>query len=120
MTLFESFLIPSHDGYEWLALIWQWVPVVRLLELPLSVAVEADRDLIQFTAIQWTTAWQPMGKTSIHSKLNLPGRLAWVTMETPGIFNMAYIVYTLPKYQGIEWTDLPWWNKVLAALYVST
>lgn len=57
-----------------------------------------------------------MGKTSTRSKLNLPGRLAWMTMESPGFITLLYIMKTLPAQHGI--TDLPWQNKVLAALFV--
>lgn len=57
-----------------------------------------------------------MGKTSTKSALNLPGRLAWVTMECPGFLTLLYMMNTLPAQHGI--TDLPWQNKVLAALYV--
>lgn len=57
-----------------------------------------------------------MGKTSTTSKLNLPGRMAWMTMESPGFLTLLYIMNTLPARHGI--TDLPWQNKVLAALFV--
>lgn len=57
-----------------------------------------------------------MGKTSVRSRLNLPGRLAWATMEMPGFITLLYIMKTLPAEHGI--TDLPWQNKVLAAFFV--
>ena len=57
-----------------------------------------------------------MGKTSIISKLNIPGRIAWFTMEVPGFMTLLYYMKTLPAQHGI--TDLPWQNKVLAGLFV--
>jgi 3-oxo-5-alpha-steroid 4-dehydrogenase 1 len=57
-----------------------------------------------------------MGKTSTDSAFNLPGRIAWLTMECPGFMTLLYIMTTLPAQHGI--TDLPWQNKVLAALFV--
>jgi hypothetical protein len=57
-----------------------------------------------------------MGKTSVVSRLNIPGRIAWITMESPGFLTLLYIMNTLPAQVGI--TDLPWQNKVLAGLFV--
>ena len=57
-----------------------------------------------------------MGKTSVASRLNIPGRIAWFTMECPGFLTLLYIMKTLPAKYGI--TDLPWQNKVLAGLFV--
>ena len=57
-----------------------------------------------------------MGKTSVASKLNLPGRIGWLTMEAPGFITLLYIMNTLSDKMGIE--DLPWQNKVLAGLFV--
>jgi 3-oxo-5-alpha-steroid 4-dehydrogenase 1 len=57
-----------------------------------------------------------MGKTSVVSRLNIPGRIAWITMECPGFLTLLYIMRTLPGMYGI--TDLPWQNKVLAGLFV--
>jgi hypothetical protein len=58
-----------------------------------------------------------MGKTSVKSRFNIPGRIAWFTMEAPGFLTLLYIMRTLPAQYGIE--DLPWQNKVLASLFVS-
>jgi 3-oxo-5-alpha-steroid 4-dehydrogenase 1 len=58
-----------------------------------------------------------MGKTSVvSSKLNLPGAIGWLVMESPGFLTLLYMMSTLPEQHGI--TDLPWQNKVLAALFV--
>lgn len=57
-----------------------------------------------------------MGKTSKPSLFNIPGRLAWLTMECPGFLTLLHIMRTLPAQHGL--TDLPWQNKVLAGLFV--
>jgi len=57
-----------------------------------------------------------MGKTSVASRFNIPGRIAWFTMESPGFLTLLYIMKTLPAQHGI--TDLPWQNRVLAGLFV--
>lgn len=57
-----------------------------------------------------------MGKTSVQSVLNVPGRIGWLTMECPGFLTLLYIMGTLPRQEGID--DLPWQNKVLAGLFV--
>lgn len=68
-------------------------------------------------SVQWLIKWYGMGKTSVtNSRLNIPGRIAWMTMELPGPLTLLYIMHTLPARQGIE--DLPWQNKVLAGLFV--
>jgi 3-oxo-5-alpha-steroid 4-dehydrogenase 1 len=66
--------------------------------------------------MQWFSSFYGMGKTSVTSKLNIPGKIAWFTMEIPGFTTLLYIMKTLPAQQGI--TDLPWQNKVLAGLFV--
>jgi 3-oxo-5-alpha-steroid 4-dehydrogenase 1 len=58
-----------------------------------------------------------MGKTSGNSKLNLPGKFAWITMEVPGFLSLIYSMTVLPARLGIS--DLPLENKVLGSLYVS-
>lgn len=57
-----------------------------------------------------------MGKTSVTSRLNLPGKLAWLTMEAPGFLILLYCMFTLPEMNGIK--SLPWENKTMATLYV--
>lgn len=59
-----------------------------------------------------------MGKTSVtKSRFNIPGRIAWFTMEAPGFLTVLYMMYVLPAEHGI--TSLPWQNQVLAGLFVS-
>lgn len=57
-----------------------------------------------------------MGKTSVQSKLNISGRIAWLTMESPGFLTLLYLMRTMPALHGID--DLPWQNTVLAGLFV--
>jgi steroid 5-alpha reductase family enzyme len=60
-----------------------------------------------------------MGKTSKPSHLNLPGRLGWLIMECPGFLTLLYTLRTLPPQSGgTPLSDLPYQNKVLAALFV--
>lgn len=59
-----------------------------------------------------------MGKTSVTSCLNLPGRVAWMTMESPGFLTLAYIMYALPQQHGTSFFNLPWQNQMLAGLFV--
>ena len=62
------------------------------------------------------SGWYGMGKTSVTSRLNIPGRIAWMAMEVPGFTTLLYTVATLSKQHGID--DLPWQNRVLAGLFV--
>lgn len=75
----------------------------------------ADNDT-QIGSAQWIIKWYGMGKTSVASRFNLPGRFAWMAMEAPGFMILTYIMRTLPVQMGID--DLPWQNKVLAGLFV--
>lgn len=58
-----------------------------------------------------------MGKTSIESRWNLPGKIGWVLMEAPGFMNLLYIMFTLPTLNGIK--SLPAENWLMAGLFVS-
>lgn len=59
-----------------------------------------------------------MGKTSTPSRFNVPGKIGWATMEAPGFITLLYIMYSLPKQEGIE--SLPFVNWVMAGLFVSS
>ena len=72
---------------------------------------------IQFTVLQWMTTWYPMGKTSITSRLNIPGRWGWFTMEVPGFIMLLYIMFTLPGELGIK--SLPATNWAMAAMFTT-
>jgi len=56
-----------------------------------------------------------MGKTSIESRLNLPGKWGWFTMEAPGFLTLLYIMFTLPKELGLE--SLPTSNWAMAGMF---
>ncbi|KAI0484416.1 3-oxo-5-alpha-steroid 4-dehydrogenase [Xylariaceae sp. FL0804] len=96
MAIIEDWLPPSRQNYETVMWWWQFMPL--------------------FASYQWFISWYGMGKTSVQSRLNVPGRIGWLTMEAPGFITLLYIMKTLPAEHGI--TDLPWQNKVLAALFV--
>ena len=57
-----------------------------------------------------------MGKTSTESRFNVPGKIGWATMEAPGFITLLYIMYSLPKQEGIE--SLPLENWVMAGCFV--
>ena len=59
-----------------------------------------------------------MGKTSTTSALNVPGKIGWATMEAPGFITLLYIMYSLPKQEGIA--SLPFMNWTMAGLFVRT
>ena len=75
----------------------------------------ADTNL-KFTIIQWLLDFYPQGKTSITSRLNIPGRIGWATMEAPGFILLLYIMYTLPQQIGLS--ELPGANWLMASLFV--
>ena len=56
-----------------------------------------------------------MGKTSIESKFNIPGKWGWFTMEAPGFITLLVIMFTLPKQLGLE--SLPTTNWVMAGMF---
>lgn len=69
------------------------------------------------TAAQWIIKWYPAGKTSTDSRLNLPGKWAWLTMEAPAFITLLYIMRTLPKELNLSF--LPWQNWAMAGLYTA-
>jgi 3-oxo-5-alpha-steroid 4-dehydrogenase 1 len=91
----DSWLPPSRENWELLTWAFQWFPLV--------------------TAIQWGVDWFPMGKTSVESLLNMPGKWAWLIMESPGFLTLLYIMSTLPGKLGVA---LPWQNWFMAGLFV--
>ncbi|KAK1716840.1 3-oxo-5-alpha-steroid 4-dehydrogenase [Colletotrichum acutatum] len=96
MSLIEGWLPPTRENWETITTVWQ-------LSWPV------------FGSLQYVINWYGMGKTSVTSRLNIPGRLAWFLMEIPGVTTLLYIMNTLPRQVGID--DLPWQNKVLAGLF---
>ena len=84
--------------------------------MPLTTFKQVTDRQSQLGNVQWLVGWYGMGKTSVASRFNIPGRIAWFTMEAPGFLLLSYLVKTMPAAHGI--TDLPWQNKVLAGLFV--
>ncbi|EGU74049.1 hypothetical protein FOXB_15439 [Fusarium oxysporum f. sp. conglutinans Fo5176] len=97
MAIIEGWLPPTRENYDLILKVWQ-------ISYPI------------IGSIQWLTSWYGMGKTSVTSRLNLPGRIGWLTMEAPGFLTLLYLMKVLPEQHGID--DLPWQNKVLAGLFV--
>ncbi|KAL6864570.1 hypothetical protein J3F83DRAFT_742285 [Trichoderma novae-zelandiae] len=96
-SLLEGIIPPSRENYEVLLRCWQiGYPIIG--------------------SMQWIVKWYGMGKTSVSSPLNIPGRVAWMTMESPGFLTLLYVMNTLPQKVGVE--DLPWQNRVLGGLFV--
>jgi len=69
----------------------------------------------QVTIFQWGLTFYPAGKTSINSRFNIPGKIAWITMEVPGFLTLLYVMNTLPAG---GWAALPWENKAMGSLFV--
>ncbi|KAJ6439355.1 3-oxo-5-alpha-steroid 4-dehydrogenase [Purpureocillium lavendulum] len=92
-----------------MAVIEGWLPPTR-----------AHYDLVlrawQFAFPPWLVRWYGMGKTSVASRFNIPGRVAWMTMEAPGFLTLLYLMNTMPAAHGVD--DLPWQNRVLGGLFV--
>ncbi|KAK7420596.1 hypothetical protein QQZ08_010356 [Neonectria magnoliae] len=97
MSIVEGWMPPTRENYELILKIWQ-------ISYPI------------IGSAQWLIGWYGMGKTSVVSRLNLPGRIGWLTMEAPGFMTLLYLMKTMPMQHGID--DLPWQNKVLAGLFV--
>src|ERR1700761_444531 len=84
--------------------------------------------LLQVSIAIWTPLGQlqAMGKTSITSRFNLPGRFAWVAAELIGPVNLIYILSALPSTlkpppeaaTSFLGTGLPAQNEILACLYL--
>ena len=66
--------------------------------------------------IQFLTTWYPMGKTSVDSPYNLPGKLGWFLMEIPGTLTLLYTVFSVKNAQGL--TALPWQNWAMVCMFV--
>lgn len=111
-SLIAGWMPPSRENWELVLNISQWsFPIVSFISCIVMLA-----DKTQLASMQWLTDWYGMGKTSVTSIFNIPGRVAWLTMEAPGFITLLYIMRTLPAQKGID--DLPWQNKVLAGLFV--
>ena len=61
-----------------------------------------------------------MGKTSIESRFNLPGKWAWFLMEIPGMLTVIYCMLSIPQDASSpisSYREIPWANWTMAALY---
>merc|ERR1712183_1007568 len=79
MSLVQGWYPPSRENWEFIAYAWQFFPLL--------------------TAAQWLTDFYPQGKTSIDSRLNLPGKWAWAIMESVGPLTVLYCIFFLPSTQ---------------------
>ncbi|PVH84494.1 steroid 5 alpha-reductase [Cadophora sp. DSE1049] len=95
MAIVQNWMPPSKENYELIVYLFQFFPLV--------------------TIFQWVQPWYGAGKTSTNSRFNIPGKIAWLTMETPGLLSLLYVMNTLPAQVGM--TEIPWENKVMAGLY---
>ncbi|KAG5957935.1 hypothetical protein E4U57_001635, partial [Claviceps arundinis] len=96
MALLTGWFPPTRENWEMIVLVFRITfPILGLMQFLMS--------------------WYGMGKTSVQSRLNLPGRIAWMLMEAPGFMVLLYLMKVLPQMHGIE--DLPWQNRVLAGLF---
>ncbi|KAL8894159.1 MAG: hypothetical protein Q9192_004562 [Flavoplaca navasiana] len=95
MAVAASWLPPTREHWELITYLWQFFPL--------------------FTVVQWFNDYYPQGKTSIPSRFNIPGKIAWAVMETPGFVCLLYCMFTIPATQGIE--KLPAANWLMAALF---
>ncbi|KAF7592900.1 hypothetical protein BBP40_012312 [Aspergillus hancockii] len=104
ISLFQSLppwrdlLHPTPETYTQILTVWQYFA-------PLTI-------------VQWLTSYFPMGKTSLESSpLNIPGRIAWSSMELVAPINLLYHLTTLPPKMNIS--PIPTPNKLLATLYIT-
>lgn len=115
MAIMEGWLPPSRENWELMSYIFQLFPLVSYSR---STSPFQFLTLLQITIAQWFVSWNGMGKTSVVSRFNLPGKIGWLTMESPGFILLLYLMFTLPAMNGIK--ELPLENKIMAALFVSS
>ncbi|KAK4120900.1 3-oxo-5-alpha-steroid 4-dehydrogenase [Parathielavia appendiculata] len=101
--LIPGWFPPTRENYDRILSVWIWFPVAA--------------------SLQWLVSWYGMGKTSVSSRLNLPGRIGWLTMEIPGFLTLLYHMHALtPAAKNNNFKEqeegFPWQNQVLAALFV--
>jgi hypothetical protein len=119
MALIEDWLPPSRENWELVVTLFTYFPVVSIFKLACGIhfsASHSEANYSQLAALQWFIPWYSMGKTSTISRLNIPGKIAWITMESPGFLTLLYIMFTLPTKLAID--KLPWENWALASLFV--
>ena len=118
LSLLQGWVPPTLANWQLTVAFYQYVfPIVR--SVPSASHTHSTANHPKMASLQWVLKWYGMGKTSVSSALNLPGRLAWLTMEITGPLVLLTSMNTLPTQLGIANHDgLPWQNKVLSALYV--
>lgn len=94
----------------------------------LSEISDWDADFIQFTLASLSSGRlvTPMGRTSIISNFNFPGRYAWAAAEVVGPLNLLYVLFSLPEKlkpqphsaSSVLGTGLPLQHEILGCLYV--
>lgn len=105
--ILEGWLPPTRANWELIVWSFQFFPIVRPPPQPThsfhvttcatSPSTNTDHHPLQFTAVQWLTDFYPQGKTSIPSRYNLNGHLAWFLMEIPGLLAAWYCFLTIPS-----------------------
>lgn len=120
MALLSGWYPPTNEHYDTLMTIWKFYPLVSTTcHIATYLKLTSLTVNFQFGSLQWVISWYGMGKTTSSSRFNLPGRLAWLTMECPGFLSLLLAMRTLPSREaGLTLSDLPWQNKVLAALFL--
>ena len=115
MALIPGIIPPSRQTWEIVSRAFQFFPLVRNK----SHDTQSPKIILtappQISAAQWTISWYGQGKTSVTSKLNLPGKWAWFVMESPTIIVMTYCMIAIPAKEGLD--SLPWANWTMAGLY---
>ncbi|EGP83224.1 uncharacterized protein MYCGRDRAFT_77167 [Zymoseptoria tritici IPO323] len=95
LELIPGILPPSRETWQTIAWAWQFLPL--------------------FSVVNWMTDYFPMGKTSVESRWNLPGKWAWLFMEIPGFITVLYCMFAIPARENLP--GLPWANWTMAGVY---
>ncbi|KAI5784668.1 3-oxo-5-alpha-steroid 4-dehydrogenase-domain-containing protein [Geopyxis carbonaria] len=96
-TLRSNGLLPlSHHNWSVMLTYWKYFTLVAPVQLLLD--------------------WYPMGKTSLPSVFNLPGKPAWVTMEIISPISLVTTLYTVSSTTSQE--KLPPVHLLLTVLYL--
>lgn len=114
MAIIPTWCPPSREHWELVTFLWQFFPVVSTTAV--SAYSNTYSQEAQLTLIQWVVSYYPMGKTSIQSRFNIPGKIGWATMEAPGPITLLYLMYSVPKQEGID--KLPTANYIMAGMFV--
>ncbi|KAF2204252.1 3-oxo-5-alpha-steroid 4-dehydrogenase [Delitschia confertaspora ATCC 74209] len=95
MAFVQNWLPPTREHWELVCRLWRYFPAL--------------------SGLQWFISWYGQGKTSTKSRFNIPGKIAWATMEAPGFLTLLYIMFNLPNDLGIK--SLPWGNWTMAGCF---